>query len=317
MPLLEPLLVFILGLVGLLFGSHWAVGGALRLAEKWGWPAWVAGILLLALGTSLPELFVVLGSLPGYPQFALATVMGSNGFNVGIVLGLLLLLLGDSNICRGGGRWGLLSLLLLGSFIASQAFRNPEALVWPSLRAMGICLIFLYAAAIFMLFRAGDKESVVSQNFHPLSFALFQTLGGFALLAFASGFFLDGSLQLAARIGWTEGFAGFFIAAVGTSSPELFTCWQVMRKGHPEAVYGNILGSNLFNLLLVGGLVAVSGATPDSSAVSGPLAVNAGAALALVVVPLVLRFPQAALSRATGAILLLAYFYSANQVLSG
>ena len=125
--MLEPLFAFILGLVGLLLGSHWAVGGSLRLAEKWVWPTWVAGILLLALGTSLPELFVVLGSLPSYPQFAFATVMGSNGFNVGIVLGLLLLLFGDANICsRGGsGRWGLLCLLLLGSFVAAfKGFPN-------------------------------------------------------------------------------------------------------------------------------------------------------------------------------------------------
>lgn len=263
------LLYLFLGLGGLLAGAEMAVGGSLGLAKRWGWPSWVAGVILLALGTSLPEFFVALASAPQHPGLALGTVFGSNAINVGGVLGLMLILQRKDGIPLRDARPETLFALLAGSGLAFIAFGQAEISVAASGLMLGLFGLVLGSslrggAAHAAEEKPADKldlgEFVVGEGeeeIPPIWRSGLLAVAGFAMLAIASNWFLRGALSLADMLGWGTGFAGFLIAAAGTSAPEFFTSIQAMRKGHAGAVFGNVLGSNAFNLLLVGGTTGV------------------------------------------------------------
>ncbi len=272
----------LLGLSGLLFGSDLAVRGAISAATRWGWPSWVTGILLLALGTSLPELFVCITSAPAYPGLAAGNIFGSNAFNVGVVLGVALLWKGRSHLDVHAIRPLTLLPLLLGSLLV---FFVPNLLLqhYP----FSVFLIAAYAWMVFLSIGGREKptEAVEIPAQHwSLPLALLAVMGGFALLAIASEWFLNGALELADQLGWKEGFAGFLITAVGTSAPELFTSLRALKLGHAGAVFGNVVGSNAFNLLLAGGAVGLLAGVPiTEESLQAQLVVNLLATLVLLV----------------------------------
>ncbi|MCH2100642.1 MAG: hypothetical protein MK209_01775 [Planctomycetes bacterium] len=291
------LLYLFLGLGGLLVGAEMAVGGSLGLAKRFGWPSWVAGVVLLALGTSLPEFFVALASAPQHPGLALGTVFGSNAINVGGVLGLMLVLQRKGGIPLADARPEILFALLAGSGLAFIAFGQAEINVVASGLLLGLFGLVLGSSLCVGTASApeenpDDKLDLASKGEEepiPLLRSSLLALAGFAMLALASNWFLRGALNLADLLGWDTGFAGFMIAAAGTSAPEFFTSIQAMRKGHVGAVFGNVLGSNAFNLLLVGGTAGVlAEVTIDAIEIYPQLWVNL-AASAVLALPLFIR----------------------------
>ncbi len=303
------------GLAGLLAGSELAVKGALGLARRLHWPEWLTGILFLATGTSLPELFVSGAAAPAHPTLAVGNVTGSNAFNTGMVLGLMMLVSRGRVPFAGIGRLPA-TLLLLGCLAAFPFFGTPEI---PPLG--GVVLLAAFALSVGASLRSGhgsnrpgeaDPPHVVGQ-LHPALQTLLM-LGGFALLALASDAFLRGALGVAAGFGWSEGLAGYLIAAVGTSAPELFTSLRAARHGAGGAVVGNVFGSNSFNLLVVGGVVALRARTELDAAYLLPgLVVNLGACAVVALPALVGRLGRRvpAGGRLTGALLVLGYFLAA------
>jgi cation:H+ antiporter len=249
-----------IGLTGLLLGSEFAVRGSLGLARHWGWPDWLAGLLLLSLGTSLPELFVSVAAASEHPLTSLGNVFGSNAFNTGMVLGAALLFSEKQGLPLPNHRtpgtrtvlWASFFVCIFGFNFIGGAEGSPNISV-----LFGAALLLAYCWVLRRALKSGDSgtQSPVSDKGTGLPVLL--TLGGFILLAFSSGWFLNGALGLAAQFGWKDGFAGYLIAAVGTSAPELFTCIRAVRHRSAGAVYGNILGSNAFNLLVVGGASTV------------------------------------------------------------
>lgn len=246
----------LLGLAGLLIGSDVAVRGSISLASRWGWPSWVTGLLLLALGTSLPELFVCIASAPEYPGLAVGNIFGSNAFNVGMVLGMTLVLKGRARLNVKSVRLATLMPLFVCTLLTFMLPGMEQALYW-----MSVLMLFGYLIMVLISI-AGHKELQVHddaapEKIWPVSLALAATLFGFLVLAFSSQWFLSGALEFADRFGWKEGFAGFVITAVGTSAPELFTSIRALRLGHAGAVFGNVVGSNAFNLMVAGGVVGL------------------------------------------------------------
>jgi cation:H+ antiporter len=306
-------LYLLLGLLGLLLGADMAVGGSLRLARRWNWPGWVAGMLLLALGTSLPELFIAFASAPAYPNLALGTVFGSNAVNVGGVLGLLLIFQNRRGLpLRETGRTPL-AILVVGSGLAFWAFSQTT----PN-QVASFSLLFLFIVLLVMTLWKGAKssdEDPVSAAPGGLAVSLSLALGGFALLAGASELFLHGALGIAENLGWGEGVTGYIIAALGTSAPEFFTSMKAIRKGQPGAVFGNIVGSNAFNLLLVGGAIGFLADAPFlPDALQIQLVINLVATLALIALILPPRGDQGRRTKLgiiMGFVLLAAYLYSA------
>jgi len=280
------LLLFLAGLAGLLAGAELAVRGSMALAGRWGWPAWMSGFLLLALGTSLPEFFVSLTAAPQHPDLALGNVLGSNAFNVFLVLGLLLAVRGREGVPSGG-----LSTAAVGLF-AGLAILAGAALGWergPAPPFLGGLLLAGFAASL-ALGLARRPLAVLETRPGPsrarrpgLGRDAAVALAGFVLLAAASRLFVSGALGLAGRLGWSEGFAGYLVTAVGTSAPELLTSLRAARLGYVDAVLGNLLGSNLFNFLFVGGLVLLVARVPvDSQGLRPQLLANLLSALVLL-----------------------------------
>lgn len=295
------LLYLFLGLGGLLAGAEMAVGGSLGLAKRWGWPSWVAGVILLALGTSLPEFFVALASAPQHPGLALGTVFGSNAINVGGVLGLMLIVQGKNGIPLRDVRPETLFALLAGSALAFFAFGEAEIDVAVSWLMLGL-FVFVLGSSLRGGAASAETEKpdgkldlgefVVGEGeeeLAPLWRSGLLAIAGFAMLALASNWFLRGALSLADMLGWGTGFAGFLIAAAGTSAPEFFTSIQAMRKGHAGAVFGNVLGSNAFNLLLVGGTTGVLAEVAIQPTEINPQLWTNLAACAVLAVPLLIR----------------------------
>jgi len=137
------LLYLFLGLGGLLVGAEVAVSGSLGLAKRWGWPTWVTGAILLALGTSLPEFFVALASAPQEPELALGAVFGSNAINVGGVLGLMLVLQSSRGIPIREASPLTLMALVLGSVVAFAVFGEAHAPQWG-----GPAMLLLFAVVL-------------------------------------------------------------------------------------------------------------------------------------------------------------------------
>jgi cation:H+ antiporter len=313
------ILYLLLGLGGLLLGAEMAVSGSLALARRWGWPSWVTGVILLALGTSLPELFVSAASAPAHPGLALGNIFGSNAINVGGVLGLMLLLQPRQGIPLRDVRLAAVLAVLVGSGLAFVGLSHEVIPTW-----FGLILLLLYAAILFASLKsgqsgefevgplvAGGSEAHPPQSIFP-SAGL--TIGGFALLALASSWFLRGALGVAEWMQWEEGFTGYIVAAAGTSAPEFFTSVKALRKGHAGAVFGNVVGSNAFNLLVVGGVSSLLAQAPiDPARVSPQLWVNLIACLVLIL-PFLIPRPGGRRTRTgvvSGAALLAAYLCAA------
>ncbi|MHC4836666.1 MAG: sodium:calcium antiporter [Planctomycetota bacterium] len=276
-------LYLLLGLGGLLLGSDLAVRGSVSLAHRFGWPSWMTGLVLLALGTSLPELFVSATSAGEHPELAFGNIFGSNAFNVGLVLGAALIFKGQAPLhARSVGLPSLIPLLF-GSILIFFIEAAGQ-----SLMLLGVALLLAYVAmtTLAVLGRGElEKEGDASpSNIWSLGPATLGTLAGFVVLAFAARFFLDGALEIADDLGWSEGFAGFIITAAGTSAPELFTSLRALRLGHAGAIFGNVVGSNAFNLLIAGGtvcLIAPSGS--DFRGLDPQLWVNLACTMVLLV----------------------------------
>ncbi len=192
-------LQFFGGLFGLLLGADMAVGGCIRLARRWNLPPWVTGMLLLALGTSLPEFFVGLSASAEHPGLALGTVFGSNAVNVGGVFALMLIFAKKGIPLREAGIPTTFALVL-GSGLAFWAFSKPT----PSVVASSV-LLGLFAFVIWTTLRDGRRRKntdPVSSMKESFLTSLLLAMGGFVLLAFSTTFFVDGALGFADFFGW-------------------------------------------------------------------------------------------------------------------
>ncbi|MDE0586088.1 MAG: hypothetical protein OSB63_05665, partial [Planctomycetota bacterium] len=208
------------GTIALMVGADYSVRASLKLAQRWGWPDWVAGMLLLALGTSLPELFVSLSSVSEHPKISLGNLMGSNAFNVAIVLGTCLLCTRKKQMEVAGIGWLSLWPLSAGSVFVFLWFIYP-----PSTSYSSILLIILYAWVIVKSIKTKAEVDGVLKDAPDTSTTRvgLLCLSGFMMLAFGAQAFINGALGIAEAFAWKDGFVGFVLAAVGTSLPELFT----------------------------------------------------------------------------------------------
>lgn len=260
-----PLLILVTGLVLLLVGGELLVSGARDLARHWGMPSLLIGLTVVAFGTSVPELFISLAATwRGHPEIMLGNVIGSNIANIGLILGISLLLVP----LRLGFRSVATELFLL-HLVTAGLF----ALTWygffPRL-AGGFCVLVLVAYTALAYWRAAGKkrgrspEGGVEQRpvaggdtvARGLLVALLLVAAGLVSLAGGAELFLRGSVEIARSLGISELVIGLTLAAIGTSLPELATCFAAIRQRQDALLVGNIIGSNLFNLLMVMGVTA-------------------------------------------------------------
>ena len=256
------------GLVLLTGGGEFLVSGAAKLAKRFGMSSLLIGLTVVAFGTSMPELFVgMIALFQGHPDILTGNVIGSNIANVGLILGLCALITPLPVKFRSVS-------LELYVILAASVIVFLAAWIGTFPRFLGF---FFFASLLFYTLRTfrlavGKKKRVQKKEpeaeiteKYRLSPIIALTVIGLLCLPVGSNFFIRGALDVARHFGVSELVIGLTLAALGTSLPELASCLAAIRQRQTEILAGNIIGSNLFNLLMVLGFCGLLGPYPMSA----------------------------------------------------
>lgn len=319
-----PFLLLTIGVALLLAGGTFLVRGASGIARAFDVPTMIIGLTVVAFGTSTPELVVnVTGALRGETDLAFGNAVGSNLANFGLVLGSAALL---SPIYLQGEvvRREVPFLLLVTAILMVMAADDSLSGLEPVLdRGDAIILFLMFTIFVYMMVRDVMRESgdpVLREAEHfPASSSrsnivvnIVLAIVGMAMLVYGGKLTIDQGAIIATLMNMPEVVVGIFVVAVGTSLPELVTSAIAAYKDETDLALGNIVGSNIFNSLVV--LPAAGLIRPLPVPAGGDLDLAVGFGFVLVVIPLFV-FSQARLGRSAGAALVIAYFaYMAFRV---
>ncbi|MBQ8978902.1 MAG: calcium/sodium antiporter [Oscillospiraceae bacterium] len=252
MKLLLDIVLLLVGFVLLIKGADFFVDGASSLAKKLRVPSLIVGLTIVAMGTSAPELAVSVSSaIKGSNALAVSNVIGSNLFNLLIVLGVCSAIK-PTNVAEAVIKRdypiSLAAAVLFVVFIFDGKISRIEG---------GILLVCLIAYIIFSIMAAKSQitDEEPPADFKAWKCALF-ILGGAAGIVIGGDLVVDHAQNIALMAGMSETLVGLTICAVGTSLPELVTSLTAAKKGENDMAVGNVVGSNLFNIL---GILGVSG----------------------------------------------------------
>ena len=256
-------IVFLLAGLGLIvLGADWLVDGASAIARKAGVSEFVIGLTIVGFGTSCPELVVSLtGAIQGNADISIGNVIGSNIFNALFILGVTSVILPvsmtESNRKRDIPVTLAVSVILVIFGMSKSLLGIGDADTLS--RVEGIGFLVLFAAYLYFCFKFDSKEhtSLPEQKKMKLPLAIFAVTAGLAGLIFGGDLFVDSATDLARRLGVSDKFIAITILAGGTSFPELATCIVAAAKHKDQLALGNILGSNVFNILLILGCSSV------------------------------------------------------------
>tara|TARA_B100001758_G_scaffold87013_1_gene73998 strand:+ start:985 stop:1905 length:921 start_codon:yes stop_codon:yes gene_type:complete len=249
----NSLLFLLIGSCMLYYGAEWIVKGGSNIARKLNISSLVIGLTVVAFGTSLPELIVsIFSALEGSSAIAVGNVIGSNVANVGLVLGLSAFIFPISveyDIIKRDLLIYLMSCAIFIFFAFDGRISQFEGMVFV------ISLFFyIYYCIKSPIVDQNDTEEEVEDKMSKL---IIYILAGIAFLSFGAEIFVDGAIYLARYFGLSEVVIGMSVVAFGTSLPELAT--SVMAAFHKESAIsvGNIIGSNIFNILSVLGITSI------------------------------------------------------------
>ena len=250
MQIVLQLALLALGFVMLVKGSDWFVDGAAGIAAKFRIPQIIIGLTIVAMGTSAPEAAVsITAAMGGSADITVGNIVGSNILNVLVILGLA------SAIVPVAVGKSTLKIDIPFMIAISAIFL---LLGWDGTitRIDGLVLVALFAGYIgYMIWEAiHSNEDGDEIKDMPIWKLLLSTVIGMALIIFGADVAVDAATKLAQIFGMSERFIGLTVVALGTSLPELFTSVTAARKGNADIAIGNIVGSNIFNILFVVGL---------------------------------------------------------------
>ena len=249
-------LLLIVGLALVVLGADFLVDGASSIAKKFGVSDFVIGLTIVGMGTSAPELVVsFIGALQGNGDIAIGNVVGSNIFNVFMILGATALIL-PMNITQMNRKKDIpLNIAITLIFIALGMSRTLFGIGDDVLgRLDGAILLVLFAAYIYMCFRfdtANQTESNENEKVIKPTLAAVLIVAGLAGLVFGGRMFVNSATSIAKMLNVSDKLIAITILAGGTSMPELVTCIVAAFKKKGQLALGNILGSNVFNILLI------------------------------------------------------------------
>lgn len=300
--------IFILlaGLLLILLGANYLVDGASSIAKRFGLSEFIIGVTIVGIGTSAPEMVVsFLSALQGKADMAIGNIVGSNIFNTAMILGVTALIspliITKSNLRKDIPLNILVTILLiiLGLNFTLTGLGKDQLS-----RIDGIILIAIFIWYLWSSFRSDsvqDDEEPIQQ--HSIALSSLMIAGGLAGLIFGGRLFVNSATEIARMFGVSDKFIAITVMAAGTSMPELATCVVAALKGRGQLALGNILGSNISNILLIlGGSAIIS---PLSF--KGMTIVDLGTVLgcSLFILLSAWCFKKKKLDRAEGAILLL------------
>ena len=250
---------FIAGIVLVIFGADWLTKGASGIARRFGVSELVIGLTIVALGTSLPELVISVGSaVKGSPGIALGNVIGSNIFNGLLILGVTALITPirfNSRMLTREIPFNLLASIVLILVSGSMLVGGGKGeFVTRYGGLLLLCFLAVFVRYTFSIPNDDDDEALEK----PMSIGkvLLFILLGLAGLIFGGNIFVNGATELARVAGLSEAVIGITIVSAGSSLPELAVSVSAARKGNVGIALGNVLGSNILNIFLILGCSA-------------------------------------------------------------
>ena len=295
--------LLVLGFVLLMKGADWFVDGAAAIADRLGIPQLVIGLTIVAMGTSLPEAAVsISAATKGSAAITIGNVLGSNIMNVLVILGL------TSAICvipvqKSTVRYEIPFTILITVVLAALGLTDNVV----NRLEGGILWVFMILYLLYLLKMAKNgnatEEEEADKKKKPVWLLLLMIVVGAVMIVKGSDFTVDAASAIAAMFGMEERFIGLTIVAFGTSLPELVTSVTAAIKGKTDIAVGNIVGSNIFNILFVAGTAALI--TPVVYAPS--FLVDSIAAIATVILLLICVVKNHKLGRLGGFLMLIAY----------
>lgn len=260
-------ILLIIGFVLLIKGADFFVDGSSSVAKILKVPTIIIGLTVVAFGTSMPELSVsVTAALRGSNDLAVSNVLGSNIFNLLVVLGCCAL------VKPVAAKWSLLKkefpfsilitivLLLVDSdFSIMKILDGNQGFVlgrWAGLLFLILFVLYIYAtvkSALRSRAEAKDMEEEEYKTMSPLKSGIYIVIGLIGIV-WGGNLVVDSASNIALTFGWSQTFIGLTIVALGTSLPELVTSVVAARKGENDLAVGNVVGSNIFNILLILGV---------------------------------------------------------------
>lgn len=251
--MIVSLLFIASGFLALIYGASWLVDGASAFAKKHHISDLAIGLTIVAFGTSAPELVVnAIASYQGYSDIVLGNIIGSNNFNLFIILGLAGLIFPIS--VQSSTVWREIPISLLAGLmlliLGNEIFIND---VIEISRIDGLVLFGLFALFLYFVYKQMKIKDSDSNTFQKKSNTKIWLLiiGGFAGLIIGGQLVVNYSIDLATTMGISEKIIGITIVAAGTSLPELLTSVVAAMKKNSDIAIGNVIGSNVFNILLI------------------------------------------------------------------
>lgn len=255
------ILLLLVGLALIVFGADWLVDGASSIARRAGISEFVIGLTIVGFGTSCPELVVSLtGAIAGNADISVGNVVGSNILNTLLILGLtaaiMPVIVTESNRRRDIPITAVVTALLVALWYFTREIS----------RIAGIAFLLLFIVYIIYSFKkdsgaetteSSAKSGFKSKLLSSIAGAILFVAAGLAGLIFGGDLFVDAATNIAKMLGVSDKFIAITVLAAGTSLPELATSVTAAIKGRGQMALGNILGSNVFNILLILGLSAV------------------------------------------------------------
>ena len=289
-----------LGFFLLIKGADWFVDGASGLAKKLGIPQLVIGLTIVAMGTSLPEAAVsISAALRGNAEITIGNIVGSNILNILIILGVTALIatlkVADSTVRYEIPFMIVVTFVLLWlGYTGGQVTRLEGIILWG--------LFLLYLRYLYMMAKKGKEEEREAEQLSAAKI-IGLIFAGVVMIVAGSNFAVEGASNIAKALGISQRFIGLTIVAFGTSLPELVTSVSAARKGNADIAIGNVVGSNIFNILFIVGTTALI--TPVTFASGFVADTLIAAAVGILLFVCVARTKE--LRKKAGIVMLLAY----------
>lgn len=301
-----PYLVLIVSFVALIKGADIFVDGASALAKKLGVSSIVIGLTVVAMGTSAPEAAVsIAAGIKGSNEIALGNVIGSNFFNLLVVLGVCMLITklpAGKETLKRDYPWNLIATVAI---IAAIVFFDTKI---TRLEGVGLLVLFVTYMGYLLYKTLKDRKNAEDDEEREnisLSKSLIFLIVGIALVILGGDLVVDSSTAIAKSWGVSDALIGLTIIAMGTSLPELVTSIVAAKKDECDMAIGNVIGSNLFNLLFILGMSATI--TPIAIDLSSGILFDAIILLAVTALMYVFSITGTKMQRGEGVVALLCY----------
>ena len=308
--MLLDIVLIVVGVALVLWGADRLTEGASALARRMNVPEIVIGLTIVAAGTSAPELFVSLVSaLKGTPDMALGNVVGSNIFNTLLIVGCAAvvapMMISKSTVKKDIPFTVVASVLLI--IICMDNWSSTDISGHFISRTDGLLLLAGFAVFMAYTFRVATKNGATATEAAAAPMGVWKSLlfvvVGLGCLIFGSNLFVDSATSVARELNISEGVIGLTIVVGGTSLPELATSVVAARKGQSAIAIGNVIGSNVFNVLLILGLTA----TISPMQIQGITLVDLSVMMVSVLMVWAFSFTKYTVARWEGAVLVLIF----------